>query len=224
MNKMKYENENLAVFRPISAFLYKLFLYIISAFVAVTAMILGFGGFLAFVVSIGNDGTSEFATFIIGNLPFLTSAYFTIAIIIMICAAILSIFYVRGIEYQVGEREVIVKKGIINKMEKHIPFRTITNISSRYGVYDRIFGIGTVQIETAGKSGAQTGPEEKIEGIPNFLEVRDEVLEVLRQFRHQYATTTETPDVGIVEPSKTTSSFEQQLLNELKDIKDILSK
>jgi membrane protein YdbS with pleckstrin-like domain len=142
----------------------------------------------------------------------------------MLSAAILTVFYVRGIEYQVGEREVIVKKGIINKMEKHIPFRTITNISSRYGPYDRLLGIGTVQIETAGRSGAQTGPEEKIEGIANFMEVRDEILEVLRQFRHQYATTTETPENALVESVRSTGSFEQQLLNELKDIKEILSK
>jgi uncharacterized membrane protein YdbT with pleckstrin-like domain len=177
-----------------------------------------------FVIGIDGEESKEFTTFIINNGTFLWTTYFTLSFIIMLSAAILTVFYVRGIEYQIGEREVIVKKGIINKMEKHIPFRTITNISSRYGVYDRIFGIGTVQIETAGKSGQQTGPEEKIEGIANYFEVRDEVLDVLRQFRHQYATTTETPEDALVEPVKTSSSFEKQLLNELKDIKEILSK
>lgn len=222
---MKYENENYAVFRPLSAFRNKLFLYNITAFLGITTAIVLFTLFLTFVTGIGGDsGDKEFATFFINNATFLWTAYFTLCFIIMLSAAILTVFYVRGIEYQIGEREVIVKKGIINKMEKHIPFRTITNISSRYGVYDRIFGIGTVQIETAGKSGQATGPEEKIEGIANYFEVRDEILDVLRQFRHQYATTTETPETGIVEPRKSSGSFEQQLLNELKDIKDILSK
>ena len=224
MNKLKYENDNYAIFRPVSAFRNKLFLYNITVFLVITTSIILFSAFITFVSGIDGDEASSFTKFLLEYGTLLWTIYFTISFIIMLCAAILTVFYVRGIEYQVGEREVIVKKGIINKMEKHIPFRTITNISSRYGVYDRIFGIGTVQIETAGKSGAQTGPEEKIEGIPNFLEVRDEVLEILRQFRHQYATTTETPEVGIVEPVRSIGSFEQQLLNELKDIKDILSK
>lgn len=222
---MKYENDNYAVFRPLSAFRNKLFLYNITVFLGITTAIVVFTLFLTFVSGTGGDeGEKEFATFLINNGTFLWTAYFTLCFIIMLSAAILTVFYVRGIEYQIGEREVIVKKGIINKMEKHIPFRTITNISSRYGVYDRLFGIGTVQIETAGKSGQQTGPEEKIEGIANYFEVRDEILDVLRQFRHQYATTTETPETGIVESRKSSGSFEQQLLNELKDIKEILSK
>ncbi len=222
---MKYENDNYAVFRPLSAFRNKLFLYNITTFLGITTAIVLFTLFLTFMVGIGGDsGDKDFSVFLTNNGTLLWTIYFTLSFIIMLCAAILTVFYVRGIEYQIGEREVIVKKGIINKMEKHIPFRTITNISSRYGVYDRIFGIGTVQIETAGKSGQATGPEEKIEGIANYFEVRDEILDVLRQFRHQYATTTETPETGIVEPRKSSGSFEQQLLNELKDIKDILSK
>ncbi len=225
MKKMKNENEQMAVFRPLSAFRNKLFLYNITVFLGITTGIVLFTTFLTFVTRYDTDKSSEGLTrFMAENATSLWTAYFTLSFIIMLLVAILTVFYVRGIEYQVGEREVIVKKGIINKMEKHIPFRTITNISSRYGPYDRLFGIGTVQIETAGRSGAQTGPEEKIEGIANFMEVRDEILEVLRQFRHQYATTTETPEDALVEPIRSTKSFEQQLLNELKDIKEILSK
>ena len=226
MNKMKNENKQMAVFRPLSAFRNKLFLYNITVFLGITTGIVLFATFITFVTKYDSDNSSEgFTTFLSENATFLLTTYLTLSFIIMLSAAILTVFYVRGIEFQIGEREVIVKKGIINKMEKHIPFRTITNISSRYGPYDRLFGIGTVQIETAGKSGAQTGPEEKIEGIANFMEVRDEILEVLRQFRHQYATTTETPEgTFAVEPVKSTGSFEQQLLNELKDIKEILSK
>ena len=137
---MKYENDDMTVFRPLSAFRNKLFLYNITAFLGVTTGIVLFTVFLNFVVGIDDDGSSEgFTTFLRDNATFLWTSYFTICFILMLSAAILTVFYVRGIEYQVGEREVIVKKGIINKMEKHIPFRTITNISSRYGVYDRIF-------------------------------------------------------------------------------------
>ncbi|MHA2227556.1 MAG: PH domain-containing protein [Candidatus Hodarchaeales archaeon] len=122
--------------------------------------------------------------------------------------------------------EVIVKKGLINKQVKHIPFRTIANVSSRYGPYDRLLGLGTVEIETAGKSGQQTGPEAKIEGIPNFNAVGDYILTKLRQFRTQYATTTEVaaeapqlPPLPLAE-----QDFHRQMLTEIREIKERLSK
>ncbi|NIW13281.1 MAG: PH domain-containing protein, partial [Candidatus Thorarchaeota archaeon] len=72
---------------------------------------------------------------------------------------ILTSIYVRSIEYSVisesGESmpEVYVQKGIFNRTRKHVPFRTITNISTKSGPLDRLFGIGSVNIETAGFSG-----------------------------------------------------------------------
>ena len=150
--------------------------------------------------------------------------YYIAAFVIMLISIIAIIFYVRAIEFRLEDKEIIVKIGLVNKTEKHMPFRTITNISSRYGIYDRFFGIGTVQIETAGKSGQQTSPEAKIEGIPIFFEVRDLILERLRKFRSQYATTTET-DYSMPSTSwEGSKGFEQELLNELREIKEILSK
>jgi uncharacterized membrane protein YdbT with pleckstrin-like domain len=211
------------VFKPKTNFLYKQFLDIITGFVGITLSIAGLGILIGFFSSIDSDGDGDqFFQWIDENISWLVQGYLLVCLIIMLGLAILAIYYVRGIEYYIGDREVVVKKGIINKMEKHVPFRTITNISSRYGIYDRLFQIGTVQIETAGRSGSQMGPEEKIEGIDNYFEVRDQILEVLRQFRHQYATTTETPgSYESVEPAK---NFEQQLLRELTEIKEILRK
>ncbi len=221
MNKLNFESK--MVFKPKTSFLYKQFLYIISVFIVITGSIYALGALIGFFKAMDSDTSGDaFFSWITDNLAFLISAYLLVCGTIMLLLAIIAVFYVRGIEYYIGDREVVVKKGIINKMEKHVPFRTITNISSRYGLYDRIFGIGTVQIETAGKSGSQMGPEEKIEGIDNYFEVRDQILEVLRQFRHQYATTTEVP--GEYKSSKSEKPFEQQLLNELQEIKEILRK
>jgi membrane protein YdbS with pleckstrin-like domain len=223
LKEKNYEKNT--VFRPLPALRNKLFLYNITVFVVVTTCIVLLGWLIATVSSFeSNPGISDdgFEEFINANIGFLVPAYFILCFSIMIIAAIITVYYVRGMRFEIGDKEVIVHKGIINKMEKHIPFRTITNISSRYGVYDRLFGIGTVQIETAGKSGTQTGPEEKIEGIANYFEVRDQILEVLRKFRHQYATTTELP--GKDDLVGYEKSYEEQLLNELKEIKEILKK
>jgi uncharacterized membrane protein YdbT with pleckstrin-like domain len=215
------KSETTTVFYPLSALRNKFFLYIISVFAGITSAIYLFWLFMDWAISI--DGEEKaFTTWINTNASLLVTGYLLISFILMIIAAILVVFYVRTMEFQISEKEVIVKKGIINKTEKHVPFRTITNVSSRYGIYDRLFGIGTVEIETAGKSGQQTGPEEKIEGIDNYFEVRDHILDVLRQFRHQYATGTEVPES--LEPVTLERPLEKALLDELREIKEILKK
>ena len=118
--------------------------------------------------------------------------------------------------YQVHGTEIVVFKGIINKTEKHVPFRTVTNISSRAGPFDRLLGIGCVFVETAGQSG-KAGPDERIEGIRIYKEVRDFILKELRKFRAPY-TTTETEEVS---PALTDSG---SIIKELQEIKGILRK
>lgn len=211
-------------FYPVSAFRNKLFLYILTTFIAVTGIIITFGGIILFFVGLDDDPSGDgFGKWLTDYSQDLLSWYLTISVILMLLAAILVIFYVRNIEYIIEETEVIVKKGIINKTIKHVPFRTITNVSSRYGIYDRLFGIGTCEIETAGKSGQQTGPEEKIEGIRNFREVRDVVLTELRRFRGQYATTTEVDQPTHYEDSIGDIVLQKEVLDELRQIKEILS-
>jgi membrane protein YdbS with pleckstrin-like domain len=134
-------------------------------------------------------------------------------------------YYVRSIEYSVkaetGEAmpEVYVKKGIFTISRNHVPFRTITNISSKAGVFDRLFGIGSVHVETAGYSGhEQRGPEEILEGVVFYEEVRDYILTELRKVRGPYVTTTELP-LGENEGIRS-----EELLGTLQEIRDLLKK
>ncbi|MFX1333945.1 MAG: PH domain-containing protein [Promethearchaeota archaeon] len=212
-------------FYPVSAFRNKLFLYIITTFVAITGVIITFGGIITFFVSLDNDSSEDnFGKWLVEYSQDLILLYLIISMMLMLLTAILVVYYVRNIEYIIDDTEVIVKKGIINKTITHVPFRTITNVSSRYGLYDRVFGIGTCEIETAGKSGQQTGPEEKIEGIVNFKEVRDVILKELRRFRGQYATTTEFEHPDYPEESIGDIVLQKEILDELRHIKEILSK
>lgn len=141
------------------------------------------------------------------------------------------VVYYRSIEYSVlsesGEAsaEIYVRKGVINVTRKHVPFRTITNISSRQGVIDRLFGIGNVEIQTAGYSGGPTGqggPEEKMEGIKFFEELSHFVLRELRRYRDPYTLGTEVvvPRDGAVPRSD--ESLDDEILLALRDIREIL--
>jgi len=137
-------------------------------------------------------------------------------------------FEFRSIEYSVkaetGETmpEIYVKRGVITVSRKHVPFRTITNISSKAGVFDRLFNIGSVHIETAGYSGShQTGPEVKLEGIVFYEEVRDFILNELRKFKAPYVTGTEVVS-RIEEPVPRTEGLDDEILITLREIRDLL--
>jgi membrane protein YdbS with pleckstrin-like domain len=146
----------------------------------------------------------------------------------LIPAMIIQPFYINSIEYSVkaesGETmpEVYVKKGIVTVTRKHVPFRTITNIASKAGAFDRMFGIGSVNIETAGYSGnSQMGPEEKLEGIVFYEEVRDFILKELRRFRDPYVMGTELI-LPVEEPVPRGPGLDDEMLITLREIRDLL--
>jgi hypothetical protein len=140
--------------------------------------------------------------------------------------------YVLKIEYSIlaesgrAMPEIYVRKGVLTVTEKHVPFRTITSIFSKKGVFDRLFGIGSVEIQTAGMTGGsspggfQAKPEEKLEGLPYFNELRDFILRELRRFTGQYVTGTE---VVTSQQEDTLAGLGQgEILRTLQDMRDIL--
>ncbi len=161
---------------------------------------------------------------------FLNFWYWVITAIWLIPALIIVPIYLRSIEYSVitdegtAASEIFVKKGIINITRKHVPFRTITNISSRSGPFDRLFGIGTIEIETAGYSGSMTSAEEKLEGITFYEELRDFILRELRKFKGSYVTGTEVVHPEEDPVPRIDDSLEDEILLVLREIRDLLRK
>lgn len=81
--------------------------------------------------------------------------------------------------------------------------------------------MGNVSIETAGFSGQQTGPEERLEGIVFYEEVRDFILNELRKFRAPYATITEV--TSPVEDSVPRGpGLDDEMLITLREIRDLI--
>lgn len=156
--------------------------------------------------------------------------FWVITLSILIPYLIVYPIYIRSFEYSVvaksGETmpEVYVKKGLINITRKHVPFRTITNIQSVAGPFDRLFGIGSIEVETAGGSGMTTSAEEKLEGLTFYEELRDFILMELRKFKDPYVTGTEVvyPEEKAV--PRLEESLEDEILLVLREIRDLLKK
>ena len=217
------------VFKPSKAFLHKERMKGITAAVAIWwGAILGLvllSYFLAFAEPVDYPSAKLLINTWMGPLNYWMMV---LNLIWLIPALIIQPFYVNSIEYSVkaesGETmpEIYVKRGIVTVTRKHVPFRTITNIASNAGPFDRLFGIGSVNIETAGFSGAnQSGPEEKLEGIVFYEEVRDFILNELRKFRDPYVTGTEVV-LPVEEPVPRGPGLDDEMLITLREIRDLL--
>jgi uncharacterized membrane protein YdbT with pleckstrin-like domain len=108
--------------------------------------------------------------------------------VVWLVAILLTGPYYRSLSYEIQDDEVIVRAGIWTKSVKHVPYRTVTNLTVKRDVLDRLMGLGTLRIQTAGMSG-QTGAEETLVGLTNVQEVYDLVATELRRFRGGMAPT-----------------------------------
>ncbi len=214
------------VIRPSRSFLWKNYFIFVLIFVLFT---------IAFIIMlfifdffIGSYLTESRRIILYQAFYLLGFLYFSIWTIIAVFCVIGLYFYIKSMEFIVHGHEIVVKKGLINKSEKHVPYRTVTHIDMRAGPFDRLFNIGTIEIQTAGgKHTLDEQAEEKLEGIKIYREVRDYILTQLRQFQATDETKTLTrriteekkPEIPIISEI----SVPEQMLAELKEIKSLLS-
>ncbi len=124
--------------------------------------------------------------------------------------------YYRSLSYEIHEDEVIVRAGIITKSVKHVPYRTVTNLTVVRGLLDRwFFGLGALNIQTAGMSGT-TGVEESLVGLPNYDEIYEIVAAELRRFRGAMAPTAAEVEG---EPKLASPEALNELLTEVRAIR-----
>lgn len=136
-------------------------------------------------------------------------------------AMLLATPYFRSLEYEIQDDEVIVRVGILTHSVKHVPYRTVTNLTVKRDILDRwIFNLGSLNIQTAGMSG-QTGAEEQLVGLENVQEVYEMVVTELRRFRGGM-----TPTAAEAEGESLAASPEssQALLEEVQAIRKLLEK
>ncbi len=193
------------VFRPSNAFLYKKMLkvgtVIVLIWLAIRVLFIGLDNPLFLEIALATLEPLELL--VIASWETTSQIYIIAATVFFALGSVYSFIYVRKIEYSAigwsGDAipEIYSRKGIINITKRHLPFRTVVNVWTRRGLFDRLFRIGTVLIETAGGStGAQaTGlaalivqrlasnaAEERIEGITFHEELRDFILREMRAF------------------------------------------
>jgi len=216
------------IFKPSKSFLHKTWLKQVTVaflvWIGTNAGVILMSNFLSIVEPVDYPSSAQLISKWLGPVNIWTIG---LQLLWLVPAILITPIYIRSIEYSVkaesGETmpEIYVKKGIFTITRNHVPFRTITNISSHAGIFDRMFGIGSVHIETAGYSGQdQRGPEENMEGVVFYEEVRDFILKELRKLTEPYVTTTEP--VFEKKPAHDRQTANEELLGILQEIRALL--
>ena len=126
--------------------------------------------------------------------------------------------WIKNLHYIVREDRVTIHKGILTKTQQNIPLRAVTDFALQRTIYDRILGIGSIKIQTAGQTQSPSGYEGAFSGLLDYdtwhAELRQRI-EFLHPLSDVTNTTTRTgirSDEGIL----------SQILEELKEIRTSL--
>jgi putative membrane protein len=85
------------------------------------------------------------------------------------------IMWFHRLDYLIEQDEITIRKGILTKIEQGIPLRMITDFRLQRTPYDRLLGIGSIQIQTAGQSQAATGYEGKLAGLADWAALHQDL-------------------------------------------------
>ncbi|MHA1112258.1 MAG: PH domain-containing protein [Promethearchaeota archaeon] len=110
---------------------------------------------------------------------------------------VLTLIYWKSFSYRISDKYIRIHSGIFTKSKTTIPFSRIQNINIAQGVFDRIFGLHTVKIETAGGSstpqqGGQIRPEGYIPGVKD----PSKMSEIIDKLVHKYTQTKVDSGIG----------------------------
>ncbi|MBD3178447.1 MAG: PH domain-containing protein, partial [Candidatus Latescibacteria bacterium] len=119
--------------------------------------------------------------------------------------------WIKNLSYVINDDRITIYKGILTKKEQNIPFRAVTDFALNRGLYDRMLGIGSVLVQTAGQSQTASGYEGYLAGLLDYQTLYDDLREKLRKIHSSGATSVE-PD------AEKSGAVLEEILGELRKI------
>ncbi len=141
----------------------------------------------------------------------------TIGVIVVLWIISVPMIFVwfKNLKYEISPERITIHKGIISRNEQNIPFKAITDFSYHLSPYDRLLGIGSLRIQTAGQSPTSTGFEGIFHGLTNGPELLEELRQRVKENQLKVSISNHEKDLS-----------EREILNkilaELVSIKEIL--
>jgi membrane protein YdbS with pleckstrin-like domain len=191
--------------RPAIRYRAKLYVGVVLVGAVVTAAT----GSLAMIIGIENAGQVGAANGLV--LALAVNALWIVPSLLLVSP------YYNSLRYEVRQDEVIVFAGVITKSVKHVPYRTVTNLETKRGPLDRLFGVGALEIQTAGMSG-KDGAEERLAGLADLEPTYQLVVRRLRRYRDGMPPT----QAGDADRFDSESPM-NEVVSELRAIRDLLA-
>jgi membrane protein YdbS with pleckstrin-like domain len=115
-----------------------------------------------------------------------------LGIVVVILIQLYLLAYIKTLRYQLSGDDLRLDSGVFWKKRKVIPLHKITNINTLQGPLERFFGLGQLNVQTAGH-GASTGPEGKLVGLKEFERIKEELMEKVRLVKSEATATEDRP-------------------------------
>lgn len=119
-------------------------------------------------------------SFAISMLKFLAQGgSFFLIILFVVCFGLTYLWanlVYRNWKYEFTKSGVKIEKGVISKDYISIPYDRIQNVDIRRGIPERLLGLSTLQIQTAGETGGSEGKLPGL-GIETAQEIREKLSE-----------------------------------------------
>jgi putative membrane protein len=157
---------------------YRLKLRLVLVLVAIAVLL----GSLLIAIPVGLERRGLQRAFLVMAIAFVLDAVWWVP------AMLVAGPYYDSLSYEIQDDQVVMRVGIWTRAVKHVPYRTVTNVTVKQGLLDRLLGLGTLDIQTAGMSG-QGGAEQSLVGLENAQEVYEIVVARLRRYRGGMAPT-----------------------------------
>lgn len=90
------------------------------------------------------------------------------------------ILWFRNLEYVIEEEKIIIRKGVLTKIQQNIPMAMVTDFRLQRTLYDRALGLGSIQVQTAGQAATATGYEGKIAGVADWQTLHEDLRTRIR--------------------------------------------
>jgi len=148
-------------------------------------------------------------------LPIIWLIAAIVVIVMWLIAYPIAKLWIRNLAYVIQEDRITIQKGILTKTQQNIPYRSITDFILQRSLYDRILGIGSIRIQTAGQSQSPSGYEGNMAGLIQYERLHDQLRGKL-QLLHptSESLTTQEP------VQKSMEQILEQMLQELKAIRE----
>ena len=127
------------------------------------------------------------------------------ALLMWLIAVPILVLWHKNLSYAIEHQRIVIRKGILTRIQQNIPFSMVTDFRLQRSLYDRALGIGSIQVQTAGQGVAGAGYEGKLAGLEAWADLHEDLRGRIR------GTASSTDEVDLTD-----------ILDELREIGRVL--